>query len=576
VSLELLFVSAGTPPAAVAPQLAPAPGLRVLVTFSGSVETDITSDVTGLRITRGRSRERETMTPGRCEIDLWNFAGKYDPDNASGPYFPNIRPNKIVRVLALVNTTSSPFTIGQSSIGGGDAFAGGAAAEIALFTGRLEGGTLTFAEGGLQPRVTWRAIDASKRLNRDRSTTGYGITGDLTGERVNAVLDGATPTWPTTERDIAPGTRTVQASTGDAGRYDYMLEVAASEFGAFFISKEGWAIFRDSTWEPAPAIPVIGSGAGEYPFSTIETTDDEQEIFNAVTVTAPSLADQVAEDTGSEVEFGRSDLPVSTILDGIADMSDIATTLVDAYASPRRRISRLRVDRAAADWSFFLGRELQDRVTVRHRPVYGGTFEQLSVIQGIGIEVKGSQDWAVTWNLAPPLSVVSNPNLLTENQASMESDTSGWEKDSTDNPPGNGVYIEGLTGGSVPLVGVWALTGRAYGIPQIQGSYRTTPYNTAAVTVGEIYRASAYVRSYWSSVYFYVAIEWVTSGGANISWSTGGPFGLPLGGIEWVNGTVEGVAPATAAYGRVQVQIVENDGAHPHYIDAVSLRHVGA
>jgi len=556
--------------------LVAAPVLRVFVTFSGATRTDVTRDVLSLAITRGRSRERETMAPGRCQIELWNRRGDYDPDNAASPHHPNIRPNKLVEVVAAVGTTGTPFAVGGSAIGGGHAFGGGADLEVALFTGRLEGGPLTFDEGGLQPKVTWNAIDASKRLNRDRSTTGYGTSGDLTGERVVAVLDGATPTWPATERDIAPGTRTVQASTGEAGRYDYMVQVAASEFGAFFISKEGWAVFRDSNWEPAPAGTVLGYVGGEYPFSRITIVDDEAEIFNAVTVSAPALADQFAEDTGSQVEFGRSDLPVSTILDGTSDMGDIAQSLVDAYAEPRRRISQLRVDRVAADWSFFLSKELQDRVTVRHRPIYGGLFEQLSVIQGIGIEVDDSENWAVTWNLAPPLSVVSNPNLLTANQSSMETDSSGWEKDSTDSPPGNGIFIVGLAGGSVPLVGVWCLEGDAYGVPQIGGSYRTTPYNTAAVTVGETYRASAYVRSFWAGIYFFVGIQWYTSGGATISTDQGGPFGLPLGTTEWVNGTHEAVAPATAAFAAVQVQLVENVGTNPHYIDAVSLRHVGA
>lgn len=554
----------------------PAPVLRVRVTFLGTTKTDITADVLRLTITRGRSRERETMAPGRCQITLWNRTGKYDPDNVSGPYFPNIRPNKLVEVDALLPTTSSPFTIGSSAVGGSDVFGGGASSEITLFTGRLEGGPLTFEESGLQPKVTWNAIDASKRLNRDRSLTGYGVAGELTGDRVAAVLDGATPTWPATERDLAPGTRTVQASTGADGRYDYMVQVAASEFGAFFISKEGWAVFRDSNWNPAAAGTVLGYAGGEYPYSRITIVDDEAEIFNAVTVTANALADQFAEDTGSEVEFGRSDLSVSTILDNTSDMGDIATSLVDAYAEPRRRIASLRVDRVAADWNFFLSMELQDRVTVRHRPIYGGLFEQLSVIQGIGIEVEDSENWAVTWNLTPPLSVVSNPNLLNANQASMETDTSGWEKDSTDSPPGNGVSIVGLTGGSVPLIGVSCLEGTSYGIPQIQGSYRTKPYNVAAVTVGQTYRASAYVRSFWASVYFFVSIEWLTSGGASISFTSGGPFGLPMGTTEWVNGTIEGVAPGTAAFARVQVAVVENDGTHPHYIDAVSLRHVGA
>jgi hypothetical protein len=516
------------------------------------------------------------MSPGRCEIDIWNFDGDYDPDNISGAYYPNIRPNKVVRVEAAIDSGTSPFRIGSSSLGGGEAFGGGATYDVDLFTGRLEGGSLTYEEGGLQPQVTWRAIDASKRLNRDRSTTGYGTAAELTGARVNSVLDGATPAWPTSERVIGPGTRTVQVSTGDAGRYDYLLEVAASEFGAFFIGRDGKAVFRDANWEPDAATPVLGSGVGEYPFSSIEIADDETEIFNAITVMAPGLADQVLQDTTSQAELGRSDLPISTILSSTSEMSDVGLTFLNAYSQPRRRISQLHVDRVATDWRFFLSRELMDRVIVRHRPVYGGVFEQLSVIQGIQINVNGSQDWGVTWNLTPPLSVVSNPNLLTASQSGFEDgSTSGWTVTFTGSPPGNGISIIGIAGPNVPLVGQYAMEVRTFGIAAIQGAVATTPYTTAPVVPGQTYRMSAWVRSYFGTVYWLASIRWYNAGGAIISEPQNLVF--TLGVTEWTNGSIEAIAPVGAAYAAAQVYIVENDtGGHPAYIDAVELRHVGA
>jgi len=557
-----------------------APVLRVVATLSGSTKTDITADVLRLTISRGRARERETMAPGRCSIELWNRSGKYDPDNVSSPLFPNIRPNKLIEVFAAVGTVGTPFTIGSSGMGGGDAFGGGSARELALFTGRLEGGPLTFEESGLQPKVTWNAIDASKRLNRDRSLTGYGTAGELTGARVAAVLDGATPPWPSTERDLAAGTRTVQAETGTLGRYDYMVTVAASEFGAFFISKEGWAVFRDSTYDPAPATPVLGYAGGEYPYSRITIVDDEAEIFNAVTVTAPGLADQFAGDTSSQVEFGRSDLSIPTVLNSTTDMGDIALSFLNAYAQPRRRIAQLRVDRVAADWNFFLSKELQDRVTVRHRPIYGGLFEQESVIQGIGIEVEDSENWALTWNLSPPLAVISNPNLLTPNQASIETDATGWAVAFTGSPPGNGIAIDGRVAGPyAALVGGFGLQLHTFGVAQIQGSVRTTPYTTVPVVVGQTYRASVWIRDAgWLTDYWFVNLNWHDSGGTILSTIGTSPFGPYFSGSsEWQQGTIEGVAPASSAYATVEATVVENDsGGHLYFLDAAELRHVGA
>ena len=536
--------------------LTDAPALLVFATFSGITETNVTPDVRRLSITRGKDRELESTAPGRAEIDIWNFAGKYDPDNSSSPFYPNIRPNKLIRILATLSSGSSPFTIGQSAMGAGDAFGGGTV-DIVLFTGRLEGGRFTYAEGGLRPEVTWQAIDASKRLNRDRSTTGYGSGNQLSGARVNDVLDGANPAWSAEERSIDSGVRTVQASIGASGRYDYMQQVAASEAGAFFIGGNGFAVFRDSNWVPAAAEIIIGSGAGEYPFSSIEIADDEAEIFNSISVTSPSLATQTANDYASQAEFGRADRSISTILSTTGEMLDIAAARL-AYAQPRRRINTLRVDRIAADWFFFLSRELQDRVTVRHRPVYGGTFEQLSVIQGIGITVNGSQDWALTWSLSPPTKV--SPNLLTANQSSIETDASGWTAEAN-------CTIARDT--STHLVGVACL---AVDITAVTAAAKTTPNTTAPVTVGKSYTATIFARSKFTTISANAEISWRDSGGAELSTTTGATQLVPRP-SPWTQLDATGTAPASAVYGAVRVEItVIGGGSQTLFIDAISFR----
>ena len=445
---------------------------------------------------------------------------------------------------------------------------------------------------GADSYVTWSAVDASKRLNRDRSATGYGTTDELTGDRVTAVLDGATPTWPDSERDIAAGTKTVQEETGSLGRYDYLLQVAESEGGVFFISSEGNAVFLDSTYAPEADELPFGDIDGEQRYKGITFDDDDKEIYNAVTVTANALADQTVQDTASQAEFGRADHSISSLLSSTAEMSDLATSVLSTYSQPRRRIGQLVLGTKTTDWFRVLSKDLGDRVTVRHRPMYGGLFEQELAIQGISVQSPSKFDWEVTWNLAIPLEQVSNPNLLTANQSNMETDASGWMIDPTvENAPGNGAYISGVAGGSVPLVGAQCLEVRAYGVPQIAAQSLTTPYSTAPVVVGETYRASAWVRSYWGSTYFQCGIWWVDSSGANLPPVGGfidGPMvglsgGYPDGVTEWRQVTVEGAAPAGAAYARVAVYVVENGeywiGGYlerPHYIDAVELRHVGA
>ena len=398
---------------------------------------------------------------------------------------------------------------------------------------------------------------------------------------------GATPTWPETERDIAEGVRTVQIETGSLGRYDYMLQVAESEGGLFFIGANGYAIFRDSTYAPLADTVPFGDIFGEQRHKGLTFDDDDKEVYNAVTVTANALADQTVEDLASQVEFGRADLSLSTLLSNTPDMSDLASSVLGTYAQPQRRVGQLVIGARTTDWHRVLSKELGERVTVRHRPMYGGLFEQELAIQGIAIRSPSKFEWEVTWNLAPPLGRVYNPNLLTENQSTMETDTSGWVVTEVFfDFLGYTYVIDGLASGSVPLAGTYALEMRAAGVPTIGGTVATTPYNTASVEVGETYRASAWVRSYWGSIYWNVGIRWYNSGGTLISADAGAYIGLvggyPDGVTEWRQGTAEAVAPVGAAYAAVSVTVYEQGeywiGGYidrPHFIDSAELRHVG-
>ena len=200
--------------------------------------------------------------------------------------------------------------------------------------------------------------------------------------------------------------------------------------------------------------------------------------------------------------------------------------------------------------------------------------------------MRSSPCWELTWNLSPPLDIISNPNLLTPNQSSMETDATGWTPDGVGNAPGNSYYIYGTAAGSVPLVGVSCLEGHASGVPTINAGYITTPYTTAAVTPTHTYRASVWFRNYWGSMYGIPSIVWYNSGGTQIGSDSGATVGTsggyPNGVSEWQQLTVEAVAPSGAAYAALDVFLGENGVPYtystdyvsdrPHYLDAAELR----
>jgi hypothetical protein len=506
------------------------------------------------------------MGAGTGTVVFDNRDGVFDRDNPSSPFYPNLRPARRFRLYAIVPSPGTAFTIGQSAIGGGDAWAAGSNAYIPLFLGRTEGGPMEFVENA-DSYVAWSLVDSSKLLNRDRSLTGYGSGAVLTGTRVNEVLNGTTPFW-LDGREITPGLRTVQQEDGLLGRYDYLVQVAESEGGVFFIGADGRAIFRGADYAPDADI-IFGDVEGEERYKAIKFDDDDTEIYNTITVSAPALADQIRQDTASQAEYGRADLPISSLLSTTSEMADLAASVRDTYSVPSRRVGSLRIGSPTSSWNEILRKEIGDRVLVRNRPIYGGTIEQESVIQGISLDVPSLKDWNIVFNLSPPLEVVSNPNLLTENQASMETDTSGWAL-ATVSPPGS-FSIVGLAGGSVPFLGSFCLECSSSGGGEVYGGVRTTPYTTVPVTVGQTYRVSGWTRSYFGTVEPFVYIEFWTSGGSLLTFQYGAAQGFST---EWVYAEKEMTAPVNAAYAGVQMQVHEWDAPHPVYFDAVSLRHV--
>lgn len=98
--------------------------------------TNISSDVLGVpQIRRGRSDELAQMQAGSCQIVLDHQSGDFDPDNASSPYYPNVKINVPVRV----RTTFSGTTY--------DLFYGWAEAWEQHFDGNVPTVVLTASDG---------------------------------------------------------------------------------------------------------------------------------------------------------------------------------------------------------------------------------------------------------------------------------------------------------------------------------------------------------------------------------------------------------------------------------------------
>lgn len=152
-------------------------------------------------------------------------------------------------------------------------------------------------------------------------------------------------------------------------------------------------------------------------------------------------------------------------------------------------------------------------------------------------------------------------NILTANQSSLETDTTGWIQN------GN-CTISRVTSQAQQGAASLQLSSTAGGAM----SAITDPITTYACVPGQFFAAIAQVRTASVVQQARVELAWYTSGSVLIS-STLGTY-VNDSSSAWTQISVSGSAPATAAYVRVAVRFASTGGAAEiHYVDAIALRH---
>lgn len=333
--------------------------------LAGDVLVDVTNDLRAVQVRRGRSRTLEKFTAGNANLTLDNRDRAYDPLNTSSPYYGSLVPRKEVRI----------------DVDGYN-----------IFVGNVEdwnyGYTLTGDSVAEPSCVDGLAYIASQSL------TGGTAVSQTTGARASAVLD--LISWPSTTRSISTGQATLGADVRAEGvnALEYLTKVALSDPGAFFISRDGRATFRDRADLQAFSTSTAtfgGTATGAVPFIDIGVVYGTEEMTNqadVVWVSGSAIGGTAtANDLTSQASYGVMDATYDTLLASASDASALATYIVNAYGQPRYRIDKItvRLDALTGDQrNTVLGLDLGSVATVNWTPnAVGSAISQPVVIDGI-------------------------------------------------------------------------------------------------------------------------------------------------------------------------------------------------
>jgi hypothetical protein len=321
-------------------------------TLGGERYFDITPRLVTCQIRRGKSQALDRIDAGILSVTLDNSDREFDPLYENGPYFGQLIPRRSVRA------TSN---------------------NLPVFIGFIDDFDIQY-EPGLQSVVRIDASDALSVLT-NAGLEEFTPDSELSGARINTVLDLPEVDWPAELREIDPGNSLmldVDVAEG-TGALQYLQLVTDSEFGTLFLSKDGKVTFRERN--AVPNIPDLVFSdevvAGDYTgiqFADVNIIYGSENLYNRIALENADIFPEEAysEDTESQIVYGPRTFSKSGLLvQELEELQFLADFLLAKYKEPQYRFETVTVvlDTVSAEnQDKVLDLEIGDIVLVRFEP----------------------------------------------------------------------------------------------------------------------------------------------------------------------------------------------------------------
>jgi hypothetical protein len=321
-------------------------------TLGGERYFDITDRLVTTTIRRGKSQALDRIDAGVLSVTVDNSDRVFDPLYENGPFFGQLVPRRSVRVS------------------GND---------MPVFLGFIDDFDIQY-EPGVQSVVRIDASDALSVLT-NAGLEEFTPDSELSGARINTVLDRPEIDWPSELREIDAGNSLMldaDVAEGTAA-LQYLQLVANSEFGTLFLSKDGKVTFRERN--AVPNIPDIVFSdevvAGAYTgiqFADVNIIYGSENLYNRIILeNADVFAEQAtAEDADSQAVYGPRTLEQTGLLiQEPEQLQFLADFFLARYKEPQYRFETVTVvldTLSTVNQDKVLDLEIGDIVQVRFEP----------------------------------------------------------------------------------------------------------------------------------------------------------------------------------------------------------------
>jgi len=323
---------------------------------------DVSRFVSSVSVQRGKNRELDRFSAGTLSVVLNNESRFFDPFGAT-----EIDP--IPRVPIRVTSGS-----------------------VVQFTGVVEDWDYSYEPGGRSSALV-RAADDLTRLARTTVVASGTATPELSGARVNRVLDMDSVRWPEDRRFVDVGDSFLCSDVFEGqNALEYLQLVEVSEQGQLFVGKGGDLVFRSrtsATPRTGDVLVFADDGSG-VPYNQVQVNYGTELMVNRVTVSAP-LSTAVAENVSSQTTFGVISEELTVLCASASVVQNIADFVVARFGEPEYRFETLLIDvdgLAAGQVADVLALEIGDVVEVKFTPNgVGAPIDRFAQVIGVSHEV---------------------------------------------------------------------------------------------------------------------------------------------------------------------------------------------
>jgi hypothetical protein len=344
-------------------------------TLGGERYFDISDRLIATSTARGKNQALDRIDAGTSSIVVDNSDRHFDPLYPNGPYFGQLIPRRTVRITCN---------------------------DLPVFLGSIDDFDIVYAPSN-RSQVRIDVSDAFSTLTNS-GLEEFTPTAQLSGARVNAVLDRPEVDWPAAEREIDTGNSTMLGALVAEGTsvLEYLQLVSNSEFGDLFIGKDGKVVFRERNSVPNTPNLVFTDEvvAGVYQgiqFASVNNVYGSENLYNRILISnaGSPVLEASAADTESQTVYGPRSYSQSNLL--VASQSELqflADYLLARFKEPQYRFEAVTVvmdTLTTPNQDAVLELEIGDIVQVRFEPSdIPPAIEQYVRIIGI------SHDWTST------------------------------------------------------------------------------------------------------------------------------------------------------------------------------------